>query len=126
MHLRVRLGVSRFTERALDLKISMYKVPFQQLRLNYGANKGKHFTLEEDRYLVCMLQRLGFDNENTFEYATATLLSPFHAHMHTRHTITITHCRHPLCLLRLVSYLNNHDLIASASVCLFDKSSNSH
>ena len=35
--------------KALDKKIAMYKAPFHMLRINYGVNKGKNFTEEEDR-----------------------------------------------------------------------------
>lgn len=47
--------------------MSRYLVPFHQLRLNYGTNKGKNYTEEEDRFLVCMLHQLGFDKENVYE-----------------------------------------------------------
>jgi len=52
---------------ALDLKVAMYKSPFQQLRLAYGGNRGKNFTEEEDRYMVCYLQKLGFDRDSVYE-----------------------------------------------------------
>ena len=35
--------------KALDKKVAMYKAPFHMLRINYGVNKGKNFTEEEDR-----------------------------------------------------------------------------
>ena len=44
-----------------------YRAPFHQLRITYGANKGKNYTEEEDRFLVCMLHKLGFDKENVYE-----------------------------------------------------------
>merc|ERR1719242_1342158 len=49
--------------KALDAKIARYRAPFHQLRLAYGTNKGKNYTEEEDRFLVCMLHKLGFDKE---------------------------------------------------------------
>ncbi len=54
-------------KKALDAKIARYKAPFHQLRIGYGANKGKNYTEEEDRFLVCMLHKLGFDKENVYE-----------------------------------------------------------
>jgi len=54
-------------QSVLDLKVGKYKSPFQQLRIAYGNNKGKNFTEEEDRYLVCMLHQLGFESENCYE-----------------------------------------------------------
>ena len=44
-----------------------YKAPFYQLRIAYGTNKGKKYTEEEDRFLICMLYKLGFDRENVFD-----------------------------------------------------------
>jgi SWI/SNF-related matrix-associated actin-dependent regulator of chromatin subfamily A member 5 len=52
---------------ALDAKIAKYKAPFYQLRIQYGTNKGKNFTEEEDRFLICRLHELGFDNENIYD-----------------------------------------------------------
>lgn len=31
----------------------------QELKLAYGANKGKAYTEEEDRFLLCMVHQLG-------------------------------------------------------------------
>lgn len=53
--------------------MSRYLVPFHQLRLNYGTNKGKNYTEEEDRFLVCMLHQLGFEKENVYEELQATI-----------------------------------------------------
>uniref|UniRef100_A0A4W4ESC6 SWI/SNF related, matrix associated, actin dependent regulator of chromatin, subfamily a, member 1 n=1 Tax=Electrophorus electricus TaxID=8005 RepID=A0A4W4ESC6_ELEEL len=54
-------------KKALDVKIARYKAPFHQLRIQYGTNKGKNYTEEEDRFLVCMLHKTGFDRENVYE-----------------------------------------------------------
>ena len=48
-------------KKALDAKIARYRAPFHQLRISYGTNKGKNYTEEEDRFMVCMLHKLGFD-----------------------------------------------------------------
>ena len=47
--------------------MSRYRAPFHQLRIQYGTNKGKNYTEEEDRFLVCMLHKLGFDKENVYD-----------------------------------------------------------
>ena len=49
-------------ERLLKQKVELYKDPFNQLKINYGQNKGKAFNEEEDRYLLCMSQKLGYGN----------------------------------------------------------------
>ncbi len=59
--------------RALDAKIARYRAPFHQLRIAYGTNKGKNYTEEEDRFLVCMLHKLGFDKENVYEELRAAV-----------------------------------------------------
>merc|ERR1739846_306486 len=60
-------------KKALDAKIARYRAPFHQLRIAYGTNKGKNYTEEEDRFLVCMLHKLGFDKENVYEELRSTV-----------------------------------------------------
>lgn len=52
---------------------SRYRAPFHQLRIAYGTNKGKNYMEEEDRFLVCMLHKLGFDRENVYEELRAAV-----------------------------------------------------
>lgn len=59
--------------RALDAKMTRYRAPFHQMRIAYGTNKGKNYTEEEDRFLVCMLHKLGFDKENVYEELRASV-----------------------------------------------------
>jgi len=54
-------------KEAMEAKMARYKSPFHQLRIQYGTNKGKNYTEEEDRFLVCMLHKLGFDRENVYD-----------------------------------------------------------
>ncbi|KPM06895.1 SWI/SNF-like protein 1 [Sarcoptes scabiei] len=54
-------------KRAIEMKMARYSAPFHQLRINYGANKGKNYIEEEDRYLICMLHKLGVDREQVYE-----------------------------------------------------------
>lgn len=49
------------------MQIGRYKAPFHQLRISYGTNKGKNYTEEEDRFLICMLHKLGFDKESVYD-----------------------------------------------------------
>merc|ERR1739844_825763 len=60
-------------KKALDAEIARYRAPFHQLRIAYGTNKGKNYTEEEDRFLVCMLHKLGFDKENVYEELRSTV-----------------------------------------------------
>ena len=40
--------------------MSRYSDPMHELQLDYGSNKGKAFTLEEDRFLICKMAELGY------------------------------------------------------------------
>merc|ERR1712223_1275645 len=61
--------------KALDAKIVQYRAPFHQLRLTYGPNKGKNYSEEVDRFLVCMLHKLGFDQgKKIYLYFTKKLI----------------------------------------------------
>ncbi len=39
-------------QNLLNAKVAKYKMPLHQLKINYGGNKGKSFTDEEDRFMV--------------------------------------------------------------------------
>eukprot|EP00127_Corallochytrium_limacisporum_P006544 Clim_evm16s230 gene=Clim_evmTU16s230 len=51
----------------LNRKVNQYKLPFQQLRINYANNRGKNYTEDEDRFLICMLQQLGYGGDSVFD-----------------------------------------------------------
>jgi SWI/SNF-related matrix-associated actin-dependent regulator of chromatin subfamily A member 5 len=75
---QIEKGEAKIQRRALirkglDAKIARYRAPFHQLRIAYGTNKGKNYTEEEDRFLVCMLHKLGFDKENVYEELRAAV-----------------------------------------------------
>ena len=36
--------------------------PWLTLKIHYGTNKGKTFTEDEDRFIVCMMNKLGYGN----------------------------------------------------------------
>jgi SWI/SNF-related matrix-associated actin-dependent regulator of chromatin subfamily A member 5 len=44
----------------LDWKVSRSKTPWQTLKIDYGTNRGKAFTDEEDRFLLCLMQKIGY------------------------------------------------------------------
>lgn len=46
--------------QALASKVQRHKNPWLSLQLSYGAQKGKLFNEEEDRFLVCMTHHLGY------------------------------------------------------------------
>ncbi|KAL8999532.1 MAG: hypothetical protein Q9169_001620 [Polycauliona sp. 2 TL-2023] len=53
----------------LRRKMQLYRVPLQQLKLNYSVSttNKKVYTEEEDRFLLVMLDRLGVDGEGIHE-----------------------------------------------------------
>ena len=55
--------------RMLKRKMEMYRVPLQQLKLNYSVSttNKKVYTEEEDRFLLVMLDRYGIDGEGIYE-----------------------------------------------------------
>lgn len=55
--------------KMLRKKMQMYRVPLQQLRVNYtvSTTNKKVYTEEEDRFLLVMLDRHGVDGEGLYE-----------------------------------------------------------
>ncbi|KAF8435837.1 SNF2 family N-terminal domain-containing protein [Boletus edulis BED1] len=54
-------------EHLLAKKISSVKHPMQELELNYPTTKGKVYSEEEDRYLLCRLNHYGMRAEDVYE-----------------------------------------------------------
>jgi SWI/SNF-related matrix-associated actin-dependent regulator of chromatin subfamily A member 5 len=54
-------------ETLLANKIRSVTYPMQELELNYPTTKGKVYSEEEDRYLLCRLNYHGMDQENVYE-----------------------------------------------------------
>ena len=52
---------------ALDTKMTRYRAPFYQLKINYFSGKSRNYTEDEDRYIICMLCKLGFEKENVYD-----------------------------------------------------------
>ena len=55
--------------KMLRKKMDMYRVPLQQLKLNYSVSttNKKVYTEEEDRFLLVMLDRFGVDGEGIYD-----------------------------------------------------------
>ena len=55
--------------KLLRKKMSQYRVPLQQLKINYSVSttNKKVYTEEEDRFLLVLLDRYGIDSENLYE-----------------------------------------------------------
>ena len=53
----------------LKKKLKMYRVPLQQLKLNYtvSTTNKKVYTEEEDRFLLVMLDKFGLDKEGVYD-----------------------------------------------------------
>lgn len=54
-------------ESLLLKKISSVKYPMQELELNYPTTKGKVYSEEEDRYLLCRLNYYGMTADDVYE-----------------------------------------------------------
>ncbi|KAF0990376.1 hypothetical protein HZS_6206, partial [Henneguya salminicola] len=51
----------------LKKKLGRYDDPWYQLRIHYGTNKGRGFTEDEDRFMICMLHQIGIEKEDVYE-----------------------------------------------------------
>lgn len=54
-------------EALLTAKIASVDHPMQELELNYPTTKGKVYSEEEDRYLLCRLNHYGMTVDDVFE-----------------------------------------------------------
>ena len=54
-------------EALLAKKIASVRYPMQELELNYPTTKGKVYSEEEDRYLLCRLNYYGMQAEDVYE-----------------------------------------------------------
>ena len=62
---RIEEGERKIAEKAkmadaLSSKVKSVDNPWQTLSIKYGNNRGKLFTEEEDRFLVCMTHHVGY------------------------------------------------------------------
>ncbi|TGZ79073.1 hypothetical protein EX30DRAFT_321878 [Ascodesmis nigricans] len=58
-----------YEKKMIRKKIEMYRVPMQQLKLNYSVSttNKKIYTDEEDRFLIVMLDKFGLDSEDLYD-----------------------------------------------------------
>lgn len=54
-------------EHLLSKKIASVRYPMQELELNYPTTKGKVYSEEEDRYLLCRLNHYGMTADDIYE-----------------------------------------------------------
>jgi SWI/SNF-related matrix-associated actin-dependent regulator of chromatin subfamily A member 5 len=54
-------------ENLLIAKIKSVRYPMQELELNYPTTKGKVYSEEEDRYLLCRLHHYGMQVDDVYE-----------------------------------------------------------
>lgn len=45
---------------AIQRKVNRYKSPLDELKIHYGTSKGKAYNEEEDRFLICSVNELGY------------------------------------------------------------------
>ncbi|KAI5082083.1 hypothetical protein GOP47_0001826 [Adiantum capillus-veneris] len=60
--------------RAIGKKLDRYKNPWLDLKIQYGQNKGKLYNEECDRFMICMVNKLGYGNWD--ELKAAFRMSP--------------------------------------------------
>uniref|UniRef100_A0A6U2D0V6 Uncharacterized protein n=2 Tax=Hemiselmis andersenii TaxID=464988 RepID=A0A6U2D0V6_HEMAN len=70
---QIEKGESKIQKRqefmnAVKRKVEKYANPWQQLKFQYGNAKGKAFTEEEDRFIVCMTHQLGYGRWEELKY----------------------------------------------------------
>jgi SWI/SNF-related matrix-associated actin-dependent regulator of chromatin subfamily A member 5 len=70
---QIEKGESKIQKRqefmnAVKKKVEKYANPWQQLKFQYGNAKGKAFTEEEDRFIVCMTHQLGYGRWEELKY----------------------------------------------------------
>ncbi|KAJ3984512.1 SNF2 family N-terminal domain-containing protein [Lentinula detonsa] len=69
IEVRIAEGAAKRTKRSnleylLDQKINSVRYPMQELELNYPTTKGKVYSEEEDRYLLCRLYHYGLSSSS--------------------------------------------------------------
>lgn len=55
------------SDELVKAKVAQYRYPMQELQLAYSQTKGKIYTEEEDRYLLCRLAHYGLNSEDVYE-----------------------------------------------------------
>ncbi|XP_010546919.1 PREDICTED: ISWI chromatin-remodeling complex ATPase CHR11 isoform X1 [Tarenaya hassleriana] len=58
--------------KAIGKKLDRYKNPWLELKIQYGQNKGKLYNEECDRFMICMVHKLGYGNWEELKAAFRT------------------------------------------------------
>ncbi|EXB74831.1 Putative chromatin-remodeling complex ATPase chain [Morus notabilis] len=58
--------------KAIGKKLDRYKNPWLELKIQYGQNKGKLYNEECDRFMICMVNKLGYGNWDELKAAFRT------------------------------------------------------
>ncbi|KAL7080963.1 hypothetical protein ACP275_14G010900 [Erythranthe tilingii] len=58
--------------KAIEKKLDRYKNPWLELKIQYGQNKGKLYNDECDRFMICMVHKLGYGNWDELKKAFRT------------------------------------------------------
>ncbi|MQL96698.1 hypothetical protein Taro_029380 [Colocasia esculenta] len=58
--------------KAIGKKMDRYKNPWLELKIQYGQNKGKLYNEECDRFMICMVHKLGYGNWDELKAAFRT------------------------------------------------------
>ncbi|XP_057806008.1 ISWI chromatin-remodeling complex ATPase CHR17-like isoform X2 [Salvia miltiorrhiza] len=58
--------------KAIGKKLDRYKNPWLELKIHYGQNKGKLYNEECDRFMMCMVHKLGYGNWDELKSAFRT------------------------------------------------------
>ncbi|KAH6832958.1 chromatin-remodeling protein 11 [Perilla frutescens var. hirtella] len=58
--------------KAIEKKLDRYKNPWLELKIHYGQNKGKLYNEECDRFMICMVHKLGYGNWDELKSAFRT------------------------------------------------------
>ena len=69
---RITAGEAKLREQgsridALHRKVRSVKYPMQELKFQYGQNKGKSYTEDEDRFLIVRMHHHGIDRDDCYE-----------------------------------------------------------
>jgi SWI/SNF-related matrix-associated actin-dependent regulator of chromatin subfamily A member 5 len=69
---RITSGEAKLREQssrigALHKKVRSVKYPMQELKFQYGQNKGKSYTEDEDRFLIVRMHHHGIDRDDCYE-----------------------------------------------------------
>ncbi|XP_057546256.1 ISWI chromatin-remodeling complex ATPase CHR11-like isoform X2 [Amaranthus tricolor] len=58
--------------KGIGKKLDRYKNPWLELKIQYGQNKGKLYNEECDRFMICMIHKLGYGNWDELKAAFRT------------------------------------------------------